>query len=197
MDMIGYTQFTAKLSTIFEFLKESLNAGEKTMDIAGFLLASGFALVVVLLGWANTITTKSKETKDLEDDFLEKAKLKKSEYKKMIEEGGATDDSFAAVVNFLYSDQEDNVVIFEKIKRIRDELKSLDVKYGRRFWILLFMSISFLVSGIVAFFLDPAYQLWALVPSFIFVVVVICNLITVHNLEKKYIENISEAMRKL
>jgi len=167
------------------------------MDIEGFLLASGFALLVVLLGWANQITSKSKETKELEGDFLAKAKLKRDDYKKMINEGGATEDSFTAVVDFLYSSEEENVVIFDKINRVKEDLQSLDTKYSWRFWILLLMSISLFVSGTVALFLAPAYKLWVLIPNSIFVIIVFCNLVKVHNLEKRYIKNISEAMEKL
>ena len=167
------------------------------MDIMGFLLASGFALLIVLLGWASQITSKSKETKELEAVFLEKAKLKRADYKKIISEGGTTEDSFIAVVDFLYSSEEDNVVVFDKIKRVKEDLQSLDRKYNWRFWILLFMSMSLFLSGAVAFFLCECYKLYTLLPNSIFVVVVFCNLITIHNLEKKYVRNISKAMEKL
>ena len=167
------------------------------MNIEGFLLASGFALLVVLLGWASQITSKSKETKELEGHFLAKAKLRRNDYRKMINEGGATEDSFTAVVDFLYSSEEDNVVIFDKIKRVKEDLQSLDTKYNWRFWILLLMSISLFVSGIVAFFLIPADKLWALIPYLLFVIIVYYNLVKVHILEKRYIKNISEAMEKL
>lgn len=167
------------------------------MDIGGFLLASGFALLIVLLGWASQITSKSKEIKELEGKFLKKAKLKRDDYKKMIKEGGTTEDSFTAVVDFLYSSEKENVEIFEKIKRIREGLQSLDNKYSRRFWILLFMSISLFICGAIAFFLHSEHKFWALIPNFIFVIIVFCNLVKVHNLEKQYIKNISEAMEKL
>ena len=167
------------------------------MDVAGFLLASGLALLIVLLGWASQITSKSKETKELEADFLKKAKVKREDFKKMINEGGATEDSFIAVVNFLFSTEEDNVVVFDKIKRVKEELDSLDRKYSWRFWILLLMSMSLFLSGAVSFFVCESYKLYTLLPNSIFVVVVFCNLITIHNLEKKYVRNISEAMEKL
>jgi len=167
------------------------------MEVEGFLLASGFALLIVLLGWANQITSKSKETKELEADFLAKAKLRRDAYKKIINEGGATEDSFIAVVDFLFSTEEDNVVIFGKIKRVKEDLQSLDRKYNWRFWILLLMSMSLFLSGAVALFLCESYKLYTLLPNSIIVVIVFCNLITIHNLEKKYVRNISEAMEKL
>ena len=112
-----------KLLKIAEFLISELKSGEHTMDIEGFLLASGFALMVVLLGWASQITSKSKETKDLEGDFLQKAKLKRPDYKKIINEGGATEDSFSALVEFLYSRKKEDVAIFEKIKYVKSDLE--------------------------------------------------------------------------
>jgi hypothetical protein len=113
------------------------------MDIEGYLLASGFALLVVLLGWANQITSKSKETKDLEGDFLKKAKLKKSDYKKIVSEGGATEESFKALVDFLYTKKEEDLEIFDKIKHIKEDIDKLDDHYSWRFWVLLCMSICF------------------------------------------------------
>jgi hypothetical protein len=188
---------TLKLS---EFLIDKLKQGENTMDVSGFLLASGFALLVVLLGWANQITSKSKETKELEAQFLEKAKFKKGDYKKIINEKGSTEDSFSALIDFLYSskkDKQEDVEIFEKIENIKKDLASLDNLYGWRFWILLFMSTSLFVTGVTAFFLSPNYKLWALAPNGIFIIIVFCNLVKVYNLEKRYTINISESMEKL
>ncbi|MBU2503539.1 MAG: DUF2207 domain-containing protein [Nanoarchaeota archaeon] len=167
------------------------------MDIEGFLLASGFALLVVMLGWASQITSKSKETKEIEREFLEKANLKSDKYKKIINEAGSTEDSFSALVDFLYSSKKEDVEIFEKIKNIKEDLASLDRKYNYRFWILLIMSASLFLFGIVAFFIPPVYKFWVLPPNFIFVIIIFCNLIRVYNLEKRYTKNISEVMEKL
>ena len=167
------------------------------MEVEGFLLASGFALLIVLLGWASQITSKSKEAKQLEADFLSKAKLKRDDFKEMVDEGGTTEHSFITVVDFLFSAEEENVVIFDKIKRVKEGLYTLDKKYRWRFWLLLLMSAFLFLTGTVAFILPDCYKLWALAPNSIFVVMVFCNLITIHNLEKKYVRNISEAMEKL
>lgn len=186
-----------KLLKIAEFLIDRLKTGEHSMNIEGFLLASGFALLVVLVGWANQITSRSKEAKDLEADFLKKAKLKRADYKKIVNEGGATEDSFKTLVDFLYTKKEEDLQIFEKIKFIRADIEKLDKKYGGRFWILLWMSICFFVTGSIAFFLTPEEEFWAILPNLIFVVLVFVNLIKVHNIEKRYTKNISEAMEKL
>ena len=66
------------------------------MEVEGFLLASGYALMIVLLGWASQITSRNKETRELETKFLAKTKLKRPDYKRMIKEKGATEDSFSA-----------------------------------------------------------------------------------------------------
>lgn len=167
------------------------------MDIEGFLLASGFALIVVLVGWANQITSKSKETKDIEADFLKKAKLKRSDYKKIVNEGGSTEDSFKTLVDFLYTKKEEELQIFDKIKIIKADIENLGKKYSGRFWILLLMSACFFITGIVSFFLPLGKKFWAVLPNLIFVLFVFVNLIKVHNLEKRYTKNISEAMEKL
>jgi len=169
------------------------------MDIEGFLFASGFALMVVLLGWASQITSKSKETRELEADFLEKAKVKRPDYKRIINKAGSTEDSFFALVDFLYAKErkKEDIEIFEKIKVVKSDLEKLDKKYSWRFWVLIWMSISFFITGIIAFFLPRRDEFWAAFPNLIFAVLVFVNLIKVHNLEKRYTKNIREAMEKL
>ena len=174
-----------------------LKRGEQTMDIEGLLLGSGFALMLVLLGWASQITSKSKETKDLEAEFLHKAKLKRPDYRAIVNEGGATEDSFLALVEFLYSRTREDVAIFEKIKYVKSDLGKLDKKYNWRFWLLLCMSISFFISGITAFILPAKYEYWIVFPNLGFIVLVFVNLVAVHKLEKQYTKNINDAMERL
>jgi len=186
-----------KLSKITELLSANLKTANHTMDIEGFLFASGFAVLVVLVGWANQITSRSRETKDLEADFLKKAKLKRSDYKKIVNEGGSTDDSFKTLVGFLYTKKEEDLQVFEKIKFIKVDIENLDRKYDGRFWILLWMSISLFVTGGIAFILPPEEKYWAIAPNLILIILAFINLIEVHNIEKRYAKNISEAMEKL
>lgn len=186
-----------KLLEIAVSLINKLKSEGHTMDTEGFLLGSGFALLVVLVGWANQITSKSKETKDIEADFLKKAKLKRADYKKIVNEGGSTEDSFKTLVDFLYTKKEEDLQIFEKIKFIKADIEKLDKKYSGRFWILLWMSACFFTTGIVSFFLPLDQKIWAILPNLIFVLFVFINLIKVHDLEKRYTKNISEAMEKL
>jgi len=167
------------------------------MDIEGFLLGSGFALLIVLLGWASQITSKSNETKDIEADFLKKAKLKRSDYKKIVNEGGTTEDSFKVLVEFLYTKKDDDIQIFDKIKKIKKDIDNLDSYYSHRFWILLWMSFCLFVTGGLAFFLSPDKKIFMLLPNVFFVVLIFLNLIKVHEFEKRYTKNISEAMEKL
>lgn len=179
------------------FISERLKLGESSMDIEGFLFATGFALLVLLLGWADQITSKSKETQELEDKFLEVTKLKRDDYKKMVREGGTTENSFIAAVDFLYTAEEKNVDVYNKINKIKDDLKKLDAIYGHRFWILLSMSAMLFISGIIAFFLEPSRKLWSLFPNLLFVVAIFLNLIRVHSLEENYTRNIRDVMEKL
>lgn len=170
------------------------------MDTAEFLLASGFGLLIVLLGWSSQIASKSKETKDLEKDFLQKANLKSDEYKKIVNKGGAgTKESLFALVDFLYTNKrkDEDIEIFNKIKNIKTDLVKLDAKYTWRFWVLLGMTACLFISGLVALFLADDYKNWALVPNLVFIIAVFCNLINVHILEKRYTDNITKAMEKL
>jgi len=106
------------------------------MDVAGFLFASGFALLVVLLGWSSQITSKSKETKGIENKFLEKAKIKRPDFKKIINKSNYTEESFSKLVEFLYSgkkDKEKDIKIYQKIEIIYKDLIALDKRYNWRF----------------------------------------------------------------
>jgi len=102
-----------------------------------------------------------------------------------------------AAVDFLFSTKEDNVDVYNKIKKIKGELGRLDSIYEQRFWILAYMSASLFISGIVAFFLEPSQKPCVLIPNFLFVIVVFINLIKTYNLEKGYTKNIRDAMEKL
>jgi len=168
------------------------------MDIEGFLLASGFALLVVLVGWSNQITTRSKETRDLEQDFITTAKVKRKDYKSMINKGESAEKSISALVDFLYSKREKTEIIaFDKITEIKKDLPLLNQKYANRFWILLITSISLIISGIGAYYLPEAYKIYAVFINLVFVVLMIVNLVSTYKLEKRYSENIHKAMEKL
>jgi len=169
------------------------------MDIAGYLLASGFALLVVLLGWANQITSKSKETKDLEADFLKQSKTKHADYKKIVQDRGATDDSFKALVNFLYSEKKDNAEIFELIVSLKSDLIRLDKQYRFRFWILTLLSLCFFISGVASFFLtDPLmYWYWLLGPNLVLIIMIFINLISTYFFENRHNKNIRSLMEKV
>lgn len=187
-----------KISAEANSMINTFKLGNSSMDLEGFLLASGFALLIVLLGWADQITSKSKELKDIETSFLEKAvKLKKSDYKDIIDKKGATESSFTALVDFLYSNREEDVELFEKIKYIKEDIKKLDNKYNFRFWLLLYTCVSLLVTGIIGFFLPKGYKLLSISPNLIFIIVIFFNLVSVYVLEKGCAKNIAEAMEKL
>jgi len=170
------------------------------INVAEFLFASGFALLIVLVGWSTQITTRSKETKELESEFLKKAKLADEEYKKIINKAGSPKDSLFALVDFIYSQKDSkgkNAEILEKIKYTKEYMRKLETKYRWRFWVLLTMTLYLLIGGAITLFLKEECKIWALSPSVIFVALLFINLINVHNLEKKYTDNISKIMEEL
>ena len=187
------------LLVLGRWLVERLTRQEHSIDIEGFLFASGFAVLVVLVGWASQITSRSKEARDLETEFLKKARVKRDDYKKIINETGATEESFSALVDFLYSKKgkDEDVEIFERLKSIKEDLETLEKKYAFRFLNLLFMSFSFFMTGSIALFLPRGQQIWTLFPNLVFIGFAFINLIRVHNLERRYTSNIHEAMEKL
>ena len=167
------------------------------MDIEGFLLTSGFALLVVLVGWSNQITSRSKETRDLEQEFISKAKIKPKDYNDIVNKKSA-EKSIHALVDFLYSKREESEIeAFDKITRIRKNLPMLDKKYSNRFWILLITSVSLMLSGVVCYFLLDAYKIYTILFNIIFVILMIINLITTYNLEKRYSANLRKVMGEL
>jgi len=168
------------------------------IDVESFLLTSGFALIVVLIGWSNQITTRSKETRELEQEFIQNAKVKRKDYKNMINKGKSPEKSISSLVNFLYSNRDDSdIKAFDKITKIKKDLPLLNKKYSNRFWILLLTSISLLFSGIVALYILEEYKIDLVFFNLIFVMVMIYNLITTYTLEKRYYGNIHRAMEEL
>jgi len=186
-----------KLIIIIKNIFQNSMVENNKMDIEGYLLGSAFALLIVLLGWANQITTKKKETKDLEAEFLKKGKIKLTDYKKIIDEKGSTEDSFKALVDFLYSKKTDNASIFEFISSLKKDLNLLDKKYYYRFWILFGLSLSLFITGILAIFIEKKYKVYLLIPNIIIVSLVYINLIRIYNLENRYNKNIHRVMEKL
>lgn len=167
------------------------------MDIEGFLLTAGFALLVVLVGWSNQITSRSKETRDLEQEFIAKAKMKRKDYKEIVNKKSG-EKSIYALVDFLYSKREESEIeAFDKITKIRKSLPKLDKKYSDRFWILLITSISFIISGLSGYFFLEPYKIYVVLFNMVFVILMIVNLITTYNLENKYSANIRKAMEEL
>lgn len=167
------------------------------MDIEGFLLASGFALLVVLVGWSNQITSRSKETRDLEQEFISKAKIKPKDYNDIVNKKSA-EKSIHALVNFLYTKRaESEIEAFDKLTHIRKNIPMLDKKYSNRFWILLIASISLMLSGVICYFLPEAYKIYTILFNMIFVILMIVNLITTYNLERRYSTNLRKAMEEL
>ena len=167
------------------------------MDIAGYLFGSGFGLLIVLLGWANQLTTKNQETKDLQEQFRKKARLRKEEFHGMMENGGATEESFNAMVDFLFTKEEKHLELFEQLKEIRKNLAALDKKYNRRYWLLTSLSLTLFASGIISILTAAEYKSCLLIPGLLLVALVFVNLIGVYNLEKRYTKNLNKAMETL
>lgn len=168
------------------------------MDIVELLLASGFALLVVLVGWSNQITSRSKETRELEQEFITKAKMKRKDYKDLINKGKSAEKSISALIDFLYSKREESEInVFDKVTKIKKDLPVLNKKYSNRFWILLITSISFMISGIAYCLLPEQYNFYSIPLNILFIILMIINLVTTYSLEKRYSENISKAMEDL
>lgn len=168
------------------------------MNIEGFLLGAGFALIVVLSGWSSQITSKRKETRELEREFLGKAKIKNKEYKKIVDKKNFTKDSFFLLIDFIYSEtEEENIELFEKIKKIKEKIPKLNKKYSNRFWTLVFFSISLFITGGFSYFSPENYKVIAFIPNIVFIIIIFFNLISTYILENKYNGEISEAIEDL
>jgi hypothetical protein len=167
------------------------------MDIGGYLFGSGFGLLIVLLGWGDQLTTKNQETKDLQEQFRKKARLHKEDLQGMIADGGATEQSFSAMVDFLFSKEEKHLELFEKLKGIKKDLVALDKRYNRRYWLLTSLSLTLFTTGIISLLISADYKFWLLAPSLLLIALVFVNLIGVYNLEKKYTKNLNKAMESL
>lgn len=164
------------------------------MDVAGYLLGSGFGLLIVLLGWANQITSKNKQTKDLESQFLKKARVRQEDYRRMVDEGGATEESLDSLIQFLFTKEEGDLEAFSRIQAVKKKIDTLDRKYSQRFWLLTSLSILLFGSGIGALLTPREYNLWMLSPSLVLIAFVFVNLVAVYNIEKKYTKDLNEVM---
>jgi cytochrome b subunit of formate dehydrogenase len=165
------------------------------------LLSSGIALLIVLIGWSNQITSKGKELKETEKAFIEKAKIKEAKYKKMIQEKGATERSFEILIDFLYTKKDKEIAEFEKIKSIKKDFEKLNAEYNNRFWILVILSVFFLITGVLTLFVDKNTSILCLKPEHFLmylnvfpIIAAYCNLVHIYNIEKRFAQTINEVM---
>ena len=134
----------------------SLEPKESFSQLALFLFASGLAVFVALLGWSDQIRGIDKETRELENRFLEKTGIEKRDFLRVVKPESA-DQQLEALTEIVNAGR-------LKTKAAVDFLRAFTKRTERSPWsqierlsvwkynLTIALTIALFVSGIVSLF---------------------------------------------
>lgn len=123
-------------------------------ELTLFLFGSGFALFVALLGWSEQIRTVSKETRTLENSFLKKHSLNRSQFLQMIRSDDPTKQA-QALTEIMQSgtlQTVDQVKLLGYFKQWQNKLTELESLYGKKYSLSIGLTIYLFVAGALSIF---------------------------------------------
>jgi hypothetical protein len=127
-------------------------------DLSVFLLGSGLALLIALLAWGEQIRAITKDTRDLERDFLGVTGLTRSHLNALLQ---ARDDNerLVAFTSIMASGsittalQVEILPLFERWRAFGSKLRRLQ---SAKYWLTICLTVVFLLAGALAA-LQPDY----------------------------------------
>jgi hypothetical protein len=121
-------------------------------DIATFLLGTGLALLIALLAWGEQIRAITRDTRDLERDFLELTQLSRGQLNEVLH--AETDDDRLIAFTNLYASGKltsaHQVQILPLFKRWRELGSHLQGLQSKKYWLTITLTVVFFGSGIGA-----------------------------------------------
>jgi hypothetical protein len=121
-------------------------------DTSAFLLGSGLALLIALLAWGEQIRAITRDTRDLERDFLQATGLTRAQLSALLQARN-DDDRLIAFNNLMASgkltsaSQVEILPLFERWRSLGTELRSLQ---SRKYWLTIALTVVFLGTGMLA-----------------------------------------------
>jgi hypothetical protein len=118
-------------------------------DAAAFLLGSGLALLIALLAWGEQIRAITRDTRDLERDFLDATDLSRAQLSALLQAKN-DDERLHAFTNLMASGklttapQVEILPLFERWRFLGDKLRRLQ---SWKYWLTVSLTLVFLATG--------------------------------------------------
>jgi hypothetical protein len=121
----------------------------KLPDTSAFLLGSGLALLIALLAWGEQIRAITKDTRDLERDFLEATELKRSQlapffHAKNVDDQLAPLSSVMASGKLSDAAQVELLPLFRQWRDLSGGFRSLQ---SRKYWLTILVTLVCFLTG--------------------------------------------------
>jgi len=141
--------------------KDALHAGPLP-DTSAFFFGGGLALLIALLAWGEQIRAITRDTRDLERDFLQITGLTRAELNALLQAEN-DNDRLVAFTNIMGSGklttapQVEILPLFERWKALGTKLQWLQ---SRKYWLTILITVVFLATGVLdAVVQDPPVSL--------------------------------------
>ncbi|MEJ0085098.1 MAG: hypothetical protein WDO72_05425 [Pseudomonadota bacterium] len=161
----------------------------KLPDVSTFLLGSGVALLIALLAWGEQIRAITRDTRDLERDFLELTDISKSQLNSVLD-AETDDDRLVAFTNLMASgnltsaSQIQLLPLFNEWRALGANLQN---KQSQKYWFTIALTLVLFCSGTVAAIFSIGVYLLVSVtlPPGILVVILLWIVVSAGRLEQK------------
>jgi hypothetical protein len=130
-------------------------------QLALFLFASGLGLFIALLGWSDQIRGIDKDTKELEDRFLKKTRMKKHDFLKVTKSESPYDQFVALTQNVSagkIKSEEDAQVLSDFAIELRSQWAAIERLSTLKYYLTIALTIGLFVAGVLSLFTTPAHR---------------------------------------
>lgn len=170
-------------------------------DISTFLLGSGLALLIALLAWGEQIRAITRDTRDLERDFLELTRLSRGQLNAVLQ-AETVDDRLVAFTNLIASgkltsaSQVQILPLFERWRVLGTKLQSLQSK---KYWFTIVLTVILFASGIAAALtpMDVGPLFAVLMPPSVLIIALLWIVIAAGRVEQKLNDVLKQIAEKV
>lgn len=133
---------------------------ESFSQLALFLFASGLALFIALLAWSDQIRGIDKDTKELEQRFLEKTGIDKRAFLDIVKPE-STDNQLIALTQVVTAGRiktKDTVEVLRTFTEWHNEWLRIERLYTWKYNLTIALTITLFLAGISSMFITPTQQ---------------------------------------
>jgi hypothetical protein len=163
-----------------------------------FLIGTGIALLMVLIGWSEQIGNLHKDTMEVEKEFSNDRKVKWSKIRPLIRSNSTPEQKLKAlniiVEESNFQDTKD-IDIMGKLSELDEKRCQLESLYNIKYILILCLTSLFFISGTINYFISASCKtnlFWFEIPTefiFIFICVIFSFGILFYNIYLNSAEN--------